>query len=76
MQVEHYEPLYLQLKINPNNRRQVMNDEEEEESEIEHLDGYLPPDYIKPKHQTTVARMQIPFSKLPFIKNTFGDKIN
>ena len=53
-----------------------MNDEEEEESEIEHLDGYLPPDYIKSKHQTTVARMQIPFSKLPFIKNTFGDKIN
>lgn len=53
-----------------------MNDEEEEESEIEHLPGYLPPDYVKPKHQTTVARMQIPFAKLPFIKQTFGDKIN
>ena len=71
LQAEYYQPLYLQLKLEPKDKKR--NGEESEE--LEHLPGYLP-DGVKKKKRATVARMQIPFDQLPFIKHTFGDKID
>ena len=55
LQMEYYQPLYLQLRVNPKKKKQLGDGGEEEE--LDHLPGYLPADYVKAKHQTTVARM-------------------
>ena len=40
-----------------------------------HLPGYLPEKDKKEIEEKTLARMKIPFSKIPFIKHVFGDRI-
>ena len=49
---------------------------ERELSDHEHLPGYLPDGDEQNRTQTTVATMLIPLEKLPFIKRTFGNKID
>lgn len=71
LQVEYFQPFYLQLRLEP--EKPIVHNVSDGE-EHEHLPGYLPDDE-KVKKPQTIARMQIPFTKLAFIKFTFGDKI-
>lgn len=67
LQVEFMQPLYLKL--------QAENEYGYKRQDHEHLPGYLPDSYYNASKYLTVARMQIPYSKLAFIRQTFGDKI-
>mmetsp|Transcript_42106 Transcript_42106/g.55463 ORF Transcript_42106/g.55463 Transcript_42106/m.55463 type:complete len:126 (+) Transcript_42106:1090-1467(+) len=64
---EYLRPLYIKLVVDD---RELFED-----LSRDLLPGYLPKSAKRKAKAKTVAFMHIPFIKLPFIKQTFGDKI-
>ena len=74
LQVEYLRPLYVKLKVD----EEIVKDQLVDEDNKGHLPGYLPEEVeapLKAQRQRTVARMLVPFARIPFIKQTFGDRI-
>lgn len=42
----------------------------------EHLPGYLPNDFFSKQKAKTIARVQIPFDRVAWIQQSFGDRIS
>ena len=67
MHIEFLRPLYVKLQVD---EKDLFDDRK-----ANLLDGYLP-ESARYARKKTVAFMQIPFNKLPFVKLTFGNKIS